>query len=114
MFTSLPMVDMAPLHATKPSVEELQVLSKQLHEVFRTTGFAYLINPPLSFSHDDVFSIAKEFFSMDEEEKMKVAKDTFRKQNSNTYRGLTRPTNHNKSTLLILPAISLRSGAQTI
>ncbi|MCJ1445330.1 MAG: hypothetical protein MMC23_005835 [Stictis urceolatum] len=87
MFTSLPMVDMAPLHATKPSVEELQVLSKQLHEVFRTTGFAYLINPPLSFSHDDVFSIAKEFFSMDEEEKMKVAKDTFRKQNSNTYRG---------------------------
>lgn len=86
-FDSLPIVDLSPLSANKPYESDISALAQQLHDVFATTGFAYLINAPLSFSHDDVFSMAKEFFDLPEEEKMKLAKRTFREQNSNTYRG---------------------------
>lgn len=89
-FLTLPVVDVSaiPLHSdgTIPE-EEVTRLSEELHKVFSTTGFAYLVNPPLSFSHDDIFGLAKEFFSLSEEEKMKLAKKTFRQTNSNTYRG---------------------------
>lgn len=87
-FSSLPIVDLSPLSSPSgPTPTQLSALSKQLHDVFATTGFAYLVNAPLSFSHDEVFSLAKEFFTMLEEEKMKLAKKTFRKENENTYRG---------------------------
>ena len=66
-------------------------LSARLHEVFATVGFAYLINAPLSFDHEDVFGMAKEFFYLPEETKMTVAKKTFRKSNTNTYRGQVKP-----------------------
>lgn len=86
-FTSLPIVDLSPLASDSASEEELQNLSTKLHEAFSTVGFAYLVNAPLSFKHEDVFDIAKDFFSLPEEVKMGVAKKTFRRANKNTYRG---------------------------
>lgn len=86
-FTSLPIVDLALLSSDSVSEEDLRALSSQLHEVFATVGFAYLINVPLSFNHEDIFGMAKDFFSLDEEVKMGVAKRTFRSTNKNTYRG---------------------------
>lgn len=87
-FSSLPIVDLAPLKAPLgPTTGQLTALSKHLYDVFSTTGFAYLINVPLSFDHVDVFGLALEFFALPEEEKMKLAKKTFRKENKNTYRG---------------------------
>jgi isopenicillin N synthase-like dioxygenase len=87
-FSSLPIVDLAPLGTPSgPTNTELTNLSRQLYDVFATTGFAYLVNTPLSFSHADVFGLALEFFNLSDEEKMKLAKKTFRKENINTYRG---------------------------
>ena len=85
-FSSLPIVDLAPLSHANPSESSLKLLSEQLRDVFKTVGFAYLINP-LSFSHRDVFDIGKEFFGIDHSEKMKVAKRIFVEGNANTYRG---------------------------
>lgn len=86
-FTSLPIVDLAPLTSDNPSEDELRALSERLHDVFSTVGFAYLINAPLSFSHEEVFSMARDFFDLPEKVKMGVAKKTFRRTNKNTYRG---------------------------
>ena len=90
-FSSLPIVDLSILSSSSPSESDLEALSNQLHNVFATTGFAYLTNPPLSFSHDDVFNLAGEFFSIKNHEKMKLAKKTFVKANKNTYRGYFPP-----------------------
>lgn len=70
-------MDLSPLSVNSPSESDISALGQQVYDVFATTGFAYLINAPLSFSHDDVFGMAKEFFDLPEEEKMKVAKRTF-------------------------------------
>lgn len=86
-FTSLPIVDLAPLTSDCPSEDELRALSTRLHDVFSTVGFAYLVNAPLSFGHEDVFGLAKDFFELPEGVKMGVAKKTFRSANKNTYRG---------------------------
>jgi isopenicillin N synthase-like dioxygenase len=86
-FTSLPIVDLAPLTSELASDDELAALSTRLYEVFSTVGFAYLINVPLSLTHEDVFGTAREFFSLPEDVKMQVAKRTFKRANSNTYRG---------------------------
>ena len=91
-FTSLPVVDLAPLKSTAavnltPASPEISSLANQLHDVFATSGFAYLTNLPLSFTHDDVFELSKQFFSLPEDEKMRIAKKTFMKGNENTYRG---------------------------
>lgn len=86
-FTSLPIVDLAPLTSDNPSEDELRALSERLHDVFSTVGFAYLINAPLSFGHEEVFSMARDFFDLPEKVKMGVAKKTFRRTNKNTYRG---------------------------
>lgn len=91
-FSSLPIVSLKPLSSSSssssiPEDPNLADLSKQLYSVFATTGFAYLTDLPLSFSHDDVFGLAKKFFALPEEEKMKIAKRSFRKGNGNTYRG---------------------------
>lgn len=87
-FSSLPIIDLAPLkRPSGPTHTQLEDLSRQLYDVFATTGFAYLVNAPLSFRHADIFGLAREFFNLPEEEKMKLAKKSFRKENSNTYRG---------------------------
>lgn len=89
-FSALPIVDLSPLAGPDVSQDALSNLSIELDKVFRSTGFAYLVNPPLSFSHDDVFGLAHEFFSLPEESKMKTAKRTFVGDDSgrqNTYRG---------------------------
>ena len=90
-FSSLPIVDLSILSSPSPSEPELRSLSNQLHDVFATTGFAYLTDVPLTFSHDDVFKLASEFFSIDNEEKAKLAKKTFVQENKNTYRGYFPP-----------------------
>ena len=90
-FSSLPIVDLSPLSSPSPSEAELRILSDQLHNVFATTGFAYLINAPLTFSHDDVFQLASDFFTIDNDEKARLAKKTFVQENKNTYRGYFPP-----------------------
>lgn len=67
------------------------ILGNKLFNVFSTTGFAYLVNTPLTFKHADVFELALEFFNIPLNEKMRLAKKTFMPQNSNTYRGLAIP-----------------------
>jgi hypothetical protein len=86
-FSSLPIVDLTPLKSPSPAPADLDSLSQRLHDVFATTGFAYLVNTPLSFNHADVFSMAESFFALPDDEKMKLAKRSFRGENRNTYRG---------------------------
>lgn len=89
-FSSLPIVDLGALKPVgNAPVESSHItkLSHQLYDVFSTTGFAYLINAPLTFDHEDIFSINKEFFGLSEEEKTRIAKKAFNPSNSNTYRG---------------------------
>jgi isopenicillin N synthase-like dioxygenase len=86
-FVSLPIIDLSPLQNAKLAEADMAILSKQLCEVFSTTGFAYLVNPPLSFDHEEVFAAAREFFALPTEQKMTLAKRSFRPINDNTYRG---------------------------
>ncbi|KAJ5644080.1 Gibberellin 20-oxidase [Penicillium longicatenatum] len=85
-FSSLPVVDVGCL-ASEASEQELAALSKRLHDVFATTGFAYLTNAPLSYSHEQVLNMSRDFFALPNEEKMKLAKRSFRRDHKNTYRG---------------------------
>ena len=89
-FHSLPIVSLSVLSSTSPKPEELIALSARLDEVFSTTGFAYLTDLPLTYTHEDVFGLCDEFFGQDglsTEEKMELAKKTFVNENKNTYRG---------------------------
>ena len=86
-FSSLPVVDLGVLQHSCPSSADLERLSQELDHVFSTTGFAYLVNLPLSFRHEEVFGLAREFFSLSFDQKMKLAKKTFVPGNENTYRG---------------------------
>ncbi|KAK2801379.1 hypothetical protein FQN50_007764 [Emmonsiellopsis sp. PD_5] len=87
-FSSLPIVDLTLLSSPQGmSKEEQAGLASQLFDVFATTGFAYLVNYPLSFDHEALFRLAREFFAIPDEEKMKLAKKSFQKTNQNTYRG---------------------------
>ncbi|KAG4433019.1 hypothetical protein IFR05_011502 [Cadophora sp. M221] len=93
-FSSLPIVSLAALSSSSPKPEDLETLASCLNEVFSTTGFAYLTDLPLAYSHDDIFGVCEEFFgpnglSMDE--KMRLAKKTFVPKNKNTYRGYFPP-----------------------
>ena len=83
----LPLIDLTPLSSPQRSTEALTTLSQSLSNAFSTTGFAYLINPPISFTHAETFSLAHDFFSLPEGDKLSVAKKTFIQQNENTYRG---------------------------
>lgn len=85
--TTLPVVDLEALSAEVLPNEATLRLSKELAHVFETTGFAYLTNTPLSFDHAETFTVAKEFFGLPLEEKMKCAKISVRRLNRNTYRG---------------------------
>lgn len=69
------------------SEERRAQLAAQLYDVFSTTGFAYLVGLPLSFDHEAVFGLGRKFFALPAEEKMKLAKKSFNKENKNTYRG---------------------------
>ena len=71
-FSSLPIIDLKVLSSPSPSPSDLLALSKDLHDAFATTGFAYLANAPLSFNHEDVFKLASDFFSIPLDEKMRV------------------------------------------
>lgn len=86
-FSTLPLIDLSILSRTQSSEQELRALSENLCDVFATTGFAYLVNAPLSFGHEDVFDLASDFFRQSETEKLSLAKKTFVPSNSNTYRG---------------------------
>ncbi|KAK3624479.1 hypothetical protein LTR56_021010 [Elasticomyces elasticus] len=90
IFSSLPIIDLSILAETSPGApgeQDLRDLSQRLCDVFASTGFAYLVNAPLSFSHEQIFGLANAFFRIDETEKLKVAKRTFVGTNKNTYRG---------------------------
>lgn len=90
-FTSLPVIDVGALkdkhQILSSNSPEILSLAKQLSNAFATSGFAYLTNLPLSFTHDDVFGLSKQFFTLPMEEKMKLGKKSFVKGNENTYRG---------------------------
>jgi isopenicillin N synthase-like dioxygenase len=61
--------------------------------VFATIGFAYLVDVPLSFNHDEFFDLAREFFALPINEKIRLAKNYFRSTKLNAYTGyfLTQP-----------------------
>lgn len=86
-FSSLPVVDVGALKAADVAAEDWTELSVKLHDVFATTGFAYLVNAPLSFDHEEIFTLSREIFSLPKSEKMKLAKKSFRPDHDNTYRG---------------------------
>ncbi|KAF2000926.1 putative gibberellin 20-oxidase [Amniculicola lignicola CBS 123094] len=86
-FSSLPIVDVSALKQPEPSDGDIGALSAQLYDVFATTGFAYIVNAPLSFDHAEIFRLAKEFFALDSGTKMKLAKKSFQPGHANTYRG---------------------------
>ncbi|OWP00641.1 hypothetical protein B2J93_5417 [Marssonina coronariae] len=93
-FSSLPIISLAALCSSFPKPEELAKLSTHLDSVFSTTGFAYLTDLPLSYTHDDVFGVCDEFFGtegLSSDEKMMLAKKTFVPMNKNTYRGYFLP-----------------------
>ncbi|PGH03308.1 hypothetical protein GX51_04179 [Blastomyces parvus] len=87
-FSSLPIVDLSPLKSSHDlGPEQQRDLASQLYDVFATTGFAYLVNHPLSFDHQALFDISRDFFALPTAEKMKLAKRSFCKEHRNTYRG---------------------------
>ncbi|KAH7391471.1 putative iron/ascorbate oxidoreductase, partial [Cadophora sp. MPI-SDFR-AT-0126] len=93
-FSSLPIVSLAALSSPFPEPEDLATLASRLNEVFSTTGFAYLTDLPLTYTHDDVFEICGDFFGpqgLTMNEKMKLAKKSFVPTNKNTYRGYFPP-----------------------
>lgn len=86
-FDRLPIIDLAPLQNPHVSQEKLQELAATVRHTFETVGFAYLVNHNVNLNHKELFDTAKEFFSMPQEEKSRLAKKTFVPENSNTYRG---------------------------
>lgn len=54
----LPVIDLLPLTCKDISSSEIHDLSENLGNIFEATAFAYLVNPTLTFSHDDVFNLA--------------------------------------------------------
>ena len=86
-FSSLPVVDVGALKDPNVPSEDIAQLSQKLYDVFATTGFAYLTNAPLSFDHEEIFGLSREFFAMPLDQKMKLAKKSFRPTHINTYRG---------------------------
>jgi isopenicillin N synthase-like dioxygenase len=89
-FSSLPIVSLSILSDPNPTHEALLSLSAQLDSVFSTTGFAYLVDLPITYSHEEVFDLCDDFFGPEglrESEKKKLAKNSFEKRNPNTYRG---------------------------
>ncbi|KAI9718834.1 MAG: hypothetical protein M1828_006523 [Chrysothrix sp. TS-e1954] len=86
-FTALPIIDLSPLSNPNPTPSSLHQLSTDLHTAFKDVGFVYLTNAPISFSHDQIFSIASRFFSSPASAKMSLAKKMFVPTHRNTYRG---------------------------
>lgn len=86
-FSTLPVVDVGALKPTESVSQDTSELSQKLYDVFGTTGFAYLINVPLSFTYGELFKLSREFFALPQHQKMKLAKKSFRPGHSNTYRG---------------------------
>lgn len=87
-FSALPVISLAPLKASpSPSSDELDALAARFYDTFVTTGFAYLVDYPLSFGDAEVFDLAGRFFALPADEKMKLAKKSFCRGNENTYRG---------------------------
>lgn len=83
----LPVIDLSSLASLQTEMADTHRLATQLGKAFETDGFAYLVNVPLTFTHEKVFSIAKSFFRLSEDKKLRLAKKTFQRENSNTYRG---------------------------
>ncbi|KAL8891794.1 MAG: hypothetical protein Q9215_001230 [Flavoplaca cf. flavocitrina] len=83
---SLPVIDLSILRSPTDAPES-RGLAKQLGKALEEEGFAYLVNVPLTFGHDDVFALAKGFFHLPDHKKLRLAKKSFQRTNSNTYRG---------------------------
>lgn len=49
----------------------------QLGNALEKKGFAYLVNVPLTFGHEEVFGLAKKFSSPPENEKLRLGKKSF-------------------------------------
>lgn len=83
----LPVVDLSPFSLPHVDHASINMLAAELGKALETEGFAYLVNVPLTFSHDQVFALAKGFFRIPQAEKLRLAKRTFERNNKNTYRG---------------------------
>ena len=88
-FSSLPIIDLDTVKnwSGQEVTDEIIKLSSYIRQVFQTVGFGYIVNHGVSYSHDDILRMCKEFFSIDIEAKMALAKRSFVPTNGNTYRG---------------------------
>ncbi|KAL8670517.1 MAG: hypothetical protein Q9168_004951 [Polycauliona sp. 1 TL-2023] len=84
---SLPVIDLSCLKTSPAGSINDQELAIQLGKALENEGFAYLVNVPLTFDHREVFELAQEFFHLPNDEKLRLAKKSFRSNNRNTYRG---------------------------
>lgn len=77
---SLPVIDLAPLSNPHEDHASNEQLATQLGRAFEGEGFVSLINTPLTFTHEQVFGLARNFFQLSEAEKVHLPKKTFRKE----------------------------------
>ncbi|KAL8760271.1 MAG: hypothetical protein Q9199_000170 [Rusavskia elegans] len=84
---SLPVIDLSCLDVCPVSFRNDRELAIQLGNALETKGFAYLVNVPLTFGHEEVFGLAKKFSSLPENENLRLGKQSFQRNNNNTYRG---------------------------
>ena len=84
---SLPVIDLSPLSHTTPTISTLNQLSESLSTALSSTGFAYLLNPPLSTAPTATTALARAFFSLPLKSKYSIAKKSACRANNNTYRG---------------------------
>ncbi|KAL8958055.1 MAG: hypothetical protein Q9193_004814 [Seirophora villosa] len=83
----LPVIDLSAISSAEGGQSTIAKLAAQLGKAFETEGFAYLVNVPLTFSHEQVFGLAKRLFHLPQPEKLRLAKKSFQRNNTNTYRG---------------------------
>lgn len=82
----LAVVDSSPFFLPQINETNINLLAAQLGKTSETEGFAYLVNIPLTFSHDRVFATAKSFFQCSQADKLRLVKKSFQRNNSNAYR----------------------------
>ena len=78
-------LELATIDMTEAKVNSKEAVTK-LYQAFSKVGFAYLVNIP-DFEPDLLLKYTKWYFDLPLEVKMKMAKQPFRQENENVYRG---------------------------
>lgn len=83
----IPTLSLGAIETAAAAKHHALIFGDSLDTAFREFGFAYLTDIPLRLDHDIIFGLCYEFFEMTMKEKMKLAKNSFVKTNTNLYRG---------------------------